>query len=307
MILILLLIILLLTFGLIRFSTLELFSTVAEKAHLICLNNLPQNSFSIAELKALVCAENFTNLADSKFYISSGLIHLFVVSGAHLILLEKILEKFKLSRLMIFLFILIYSFACGLNAPVVRCLFAFTLNLYLSAKKIHWPAQFKLLIVGILTLSFNYNWISSLSLQMSWIAAFLVILGENFFKQSSLLFKQSLFFLALTPTVVFFQIPHPVVILLNIILAPVLEFVLFPLGLLVWFFNFLNPLFDALMHLFNTVLTGLELDFQMQLKDMPPDLIFYNWCLILLLHSVFHIVYIQIKRKPHGRICKYEI
>ncbi len=297
MILFSLLIISILTLSLVRFSVLEIMAPVAEKAHLYCLANLPQSSTSISELKALVCAQNFTNLSDSQFYISSGLIHLFVVSGAHLILIEKLLNKFNIHQNLIFIIILIYSFACNLNAPVVRCLLAFALNAYFTSKNIRWPAHFKLLIVGLLTLGFNFVWITSLSLQMSWLAAFLVVLGEHFYKEASLLFKQSLFFITLLPCIVFFQIPGPVVILLNIILAPVLEFILFPLGLVVWFFNFMSPLFDFLISIFKFILQSLELDFQIQTKDLPPDLVFYNWCLIFLLHAAFHLIHVRKKRK----------
>lgn len=284
--------------SLVRFSALEILTPVAEKAHLFCLNNLPENSSAIAELNALVCAQNFSNLENSKFFISSGLIHLFVVSGAHLLLIENILKKFNLSRALIFTVLVIYGFACDLNAPVTRCLIAFTLNSFLLSKNIRWPAHFKLLIIGTLTLSLNYSWITSLSLQMSWIAAFLLVLGEHFFKETSQLFKQSLFFITLFPTVVFFQIPSPVVILLNILLAPVLEFILFPLGLLVLFFNFLHPLFDFLILIFKSILQNLELDFQFQTENPPVNLVFYNWCLILTLHFVFHLIHIQKKRKP---------
>lgn len=298
MILFSLLIISLLILSLVRFSVHEILAPVAEKAHLFCLNNLPENSSSIAELKALVCAHNFSNLGASELYISSGLIHLFVVSGAHLILIENLLKKSNLSQTLIFIALIIYGFACDLNAPVTRCLIAFTLNSFLSAKNIRWPAHFKLLIIGTLTLSINYNWITSLSLQMSWIAAFLLILGEHFYKESSLLFKQSLFFITLLPTVVFFQIPSPIVILVNILLAPVLEFILFPLGLLVWFFNFLHPLFDFLILIFKSTLQNLELDFQIQTKDSPHNLVFYNWCIILALHSVFHLIHVQKMRRP---------
>ena len=93
MILFSLLIISLLTASIIRFSAIELFSDVAKKSHDFCILNLPKNSEAYAELKALVCAESFSNLSDSQLYISSGLIHLFVVSGAHFILIESALMQ----------------------------------------------------------------------------------------------------------------------------------------------------------------------------------------------------------------------
>ena len=299
MILFSLLIILLLILSLIRFSPFVILESVAKKAHFICLNNLPEHSSSIAELKALVCAQNFSSLNESQYYITSGLIHLFVVSGAHLILIEKIFKKLSVHQYLIFLILLIYGFACGLSAPVTRCLIAFSLSTYLYQKKIYWPPHFKLLVVGSLTLSFNYNWINSLSLQMSWIAAFLVILGTHFYKENSILFNQSLFYLTLLPSIIFFQIPSPVVIIINIILAPILEFILFPLGLSVLFFNYLSPIFDYLMSIFKILLQSFELDYQIQLADPSPTFVFYNWGLILILHFVFHLVYIEKKRGIH--------
>lgn len=296
MILFSLLIILLLAFGLIRFSVHEILAPVAKKAHLLCVQQLPADSTAIAELKALVCAENFSGLHESQYYITSGLIHLFVVSGAHILLIEKLLLKFYFHRISIFTILIIYGFACGLSAPIVRCLIAFSLSSYLKNKHIHWPPHFKLLIIGSLTLSFNYHWITSLSLQMSWIASFLVVLGTHFYKENSILFKQSLFFITLLPSIVYFQIPSPIVIILNILLAPILEFILFPLGLLVLFFNFLNPFFESIIYLFKILLQHLELDYQIQIAEPSSQLIYYNWSLILILHALFHLIYINKKR-----------
>lgn len=297
MILFSLLIISIIALSLIRFSIYEYVAPVAEKTHVICLELLPSSSNSLSELKALVCAENFDTLNSSQLYVSSGLIHLFVVSGAHLIVIEKILTKLKFKSIITYLILIVYGFACNLNAPVTRCLVAYTLTYYLTKKHISWPAHFKLLIIGAVTLCLNPAWIGSLSLQMSWIAAFLVIAGDNFFKNSSQLFRQSLFFFTLLPTIIFFQIPAPTVIIANLVLAPILELVLFPLGLLVLFFNFLEPLFEYLIFIFKIVLTGLEFDFQFQTAEMPKSIVLTNWLIIFLIHFIFHLVHVHQKRK----------
>lgn len=289
----------LLVLSLVRFSVFEFLSPVAEKAHFFCLNYLPLQSHALAELKALVCAENFSSLGESQLYISSGLIHLFVVSGAHLLLIERLLLRIKCSFPVIFFILVLYAFACNLGAPVVRCLLAFCLNAFLFAKNIHWPAHFKLLLIGLLALCFNFNWINSLSLQMSWLAAFTLMLGENFFTGRSFLFKQSLFFITLLPTVVYFQIPGVSTILLNIALAPVLEFVLFPLGLCTWFLTPVFPVFDFGINFLKKLLSLLELDFQIQLTDTSTRLTLYNWALLLTLHLVFHLVYVHRARNFH--------
>ena len=283
----------LLVLTLIRFSVFEFLSPVAEKAHFFCLSYLPPESRALAELKALVCAENFSSLNDSQLYISSGLIHLFVVSGAHLLLIERLLLRSKCNTRIILFTLVLYAFACNLGAPVVRCLLAFVLNFFLVQKNIRWPAHFRLLLIGFATLCFNFNWINSLSLQMSWLAAFLVMLGEKFFTTSSLFFKQSLFFVTLLPSVVFFQIPGLGTILLNVLLAPWLEFVLFPLGICTWFFAPVYRIFDFAISLFKTLLNFLELDYQIQLTEPPGRLTFYNWVLLLFLHLAYHLIHVH--------------
>lgn len=292
----------LLVLSLIRFSAFEFLSPVAEKAHFFCLSFLPPESQALAELKALVCAENFSSLNDSQLYISSGLIHLFVVSGAHLLLIERLLLRSKINSGIILSTLVLYAFACNLGAPVVRCLLAFGLNFFLISKNIRWPAHFRLLLIGLAALCFNFNWINSISLQMSWLAAFLVMLGEKIFTSRSLLFKQSLFFVTLLPTVVYFQIPGAGTILLNMMLAPWLEFVLFPLGLCTWFFAPAYRVFDFAIGIFKNLLSFLEVDFQLQLEEISASLTFYNWALLLVLHLVFHLLHVQQARRSPDEI-----
>ena len=102
--------------------------------------------------------------------------------------------------------------------------------------------------------------------------------------------------MTLLPTVVYFQIPGASTILLNIILAPVLEFVLFPLGLCTWFFAPTFHVFDFGIISFKKILEFFELDFQIQLAEPSARLTFYNWVLLLTLHLVFHLVYVHSKR-----------
>lgn len=297
MILILLLIISLLFSVLIRISFFEFVEAISLYMHNTCLHQLPVNAAAAAELRALVCAENFSTLADSGLYVSSGLIHLFVVSGAHLLLLEKMLSNFVGTKTLL-LFLTAYALACGMNPPVTRSLFAFALGAWLSSKNIKWPPHLKILLVGLCTLLFNSEWILSFSLQLSWLAAFLVSACVAFFSGSTPLFRQFLFFVAMLPTLVFFQVPRPLVILLNLFFAPLLELVLFPLGLLVAAFNFLHPIFDSIILILRLTLQKMELDPQLQLRDLPGWLITFNWGLILLLHMVSHLAAVS-KAKRH--------
>ncbi|WP_158320354.1 ComEC/Rec2 family competence protein [Pseudobdellovibrio exovorus] len=292
--------------SLIRVSFFEIIKPVAEKTHLLCINKLPQKASFLPELKALVCAEDFSTLAHSQIYITTGLIHLFVVSGAHLILIETLFDKLfsrvpqsaQPASLYIKLALLaLYSLACGLNPPITRSLISIFLTVYLLNKHIHWPWHFKVFAVGLLTLIFNHQWITSLSLQLSWLAAFTVRLGSSYFTTASPFFRQSLFFIILFPTIVFFQVPSLSTIFLNIILSPALEFLLFPLGLLVLIFNFLYPLFDFLILIFRKILEASEVDYRHQFYELPSYLVLCNWLLICSLHVLFHVLNIRTKRK----------
>ncbi len=286
------LIISLLAVSLIRFSAASELHFLIEPAHQFCLDQLPRNSLYLKELSALSCAENFTILSQSKLYAASGLIHLFVVSGAHLILLEQILTylclKNKKSRPFVFILLLLYSFMCNLNAPICRAFISFSLQQFLYSKNIIWPGPFKSLVIGLMVLILNPSWLSSLSLQMSWMAAFATIIGQDYFKNESIFLRQSLFFVLLTPTFVFLQVPSFSSILFNLFLAPVLEFILFPLALLTFLINPLFKMFDTLIYCLNILLQSLEVNFNLQLHQPPPHWICVNWALILFFHLLTH-------------------
>lgn len=300
MLLLLMLIISFFGLTLIRISFFEFIKPVAEKTHLFCISRLPEKSAYLPELKALVCAQDFSTLDYSQIYITSGLIHLFVVSGAHLVLIETLLCKIpaplKLPRIIQLIVLFTYGLACNLNAPITRSLLSIFLTELLRRKKSHWPWHIKIFTVGLLALIFNYQWITSLSLQMSWIAAFLVRLNSSQFSYRSLLFRQSLFFAALFPTLVFFQIPSATTILLNLFLGPALELILFPAGLLTFFFSFAYPLFDYLILCFRWILLQTEVDFHLQIESLPPQLVIWNWIIILSLHFIFHLQQLNLKR-----------
>lgn len=300
MILFFLLIITLLFSTHIRFSAYDFIKPVAEKSHHFCVTYLPQNSQSISELKALVCAENFPSLTDSHFYISTGLIHLFVVSGAHLVLIERLILMLPLqkkpARSVILIFLGAYDLSCGLNPPVTRSWVVYALITGLQQIRTQWPPHYQLLIAGMLTLIFSPSWIISLSLQLSWIASLLVSINSSQLKHVSLIFRQSLFFVLLFPTLVFFQVPRFSVVLINILLTPVLEFILFPLALTVWFCHFLHPLFDFLILYLKILLNKTEMTYHFQISELPPSLVLWNWLLIFTLHVIFHFAHLKEQR-----------
>lgn len=301
MILIFMLIISLLVVSLFRFSAVSEFHFLSSLAHHFCIDQIPVNSTFQPELKALVCAENFTTLSATEVYAASGLIHLFVVSGAHLILIERTLHffthQFKWSRLIVFSCLLAYAFICDLNAPICRALVSFSLNQYLNSKNILWPAVTRSLVIGLLTLLLNPAWVSSLSLQMSWLAGFATTVGADFLKDRPLFFRQLIFFLLLYPTLMFMQAVSLSTVLFNLFFAPLLEYVLFPLALLTCVLHPFHILFDRLLDFFNTALRLLEVDYTPAQITAPADWVIMIWFLIFALHFATHAFYVYLKRR----------
>ncbi len=295
------LIISLLTVSLFRFSAISEIQFLSSSVHQLCIDQIPLNSNFQAELKALVCAENFTTLSATKTYAASGLIHLFVVSGAHLILIERILHflthKFKWSRPVVFSCLFAYAFICDLNAPVCRALVSFALNQYLYSKNIGWPTVTRSLVIGLLTLLLNPAWASSLSLQMSWLAAFATSVGADFLKTKNIFFRQLVFFLLLYPTLMFMQTPSLSTILFNLFFAPVLEYILFPLALLTCLLHPFYILFDLLLGFFNRLLHLLEAEYNPSVTTAPIGWVLIIWILIFGLHFATHAYYVHRNRR----------
>lgn len=284
-----------------RFSVHSLLQSTILFFHQNCLDRLPTSSSALPELKALVCGENFSDAKVSQIYIATGLIHLFVVSGAHLLLLEKILTWVtvflgQLPTIFILSALFIYVLACDMNPPITRSFISLLISGFLIRNHLHWPASFKLLLIGLLTLALNPDWVNSASLQLSWIAGLVVSLNTHYFTKHSFLFKQSLYFIFLWPLLIFLCVPSHLIILINLVFTPVLEFILFPIGLLTWLFPFLHSIFDHLIELLNFVLQLLEFNPNYQTSLDINQLTTVGWLVILLLHFCLHLIEMTYRR-----------
>jgi ComEC/Rec2-related protein len=278
-----------------RFSVHSLFHPLILFFHQSCLSRLPSQSSALPELQALVCGQNFSDPKSSQIYIATGLIHLFVVSGAHLILLEGILDFFKIysksiPRFLILTALFIYVLACDFNPPIVRSFLSMLASIVLFQNKLRWPISYKIFLTGMLTLCIDPTWASSVSLQLSWVAGLIVSLNSLYFSKSGFFLKQSLFYIFLWPFLIFLSIPSPLVILVNLIFAPALEFILFPLGLAVWVAPFLHPLFDWTITALNQILKLLEFQMNTQSELDTNKLALFGWIFILFLHFTLHLV-----------------
>ncbi len=277
----------------IRFSVFEIIQPWTVFLHNSCLDRLPHESFSLGELQALVCGENFNEAIISDIYKSTGLIHLFVVSGAHLIVIEKFFFHFfsrtkKNSDWILFLLLFGYAAVCDLNPPVTRSLISLIVSFLAYKNHLFWPDNFKIFMSGLLTLIFQPAWLSSVSLQLSWLAALVMSINSLYLAEKNIFWRQSFFFLFLAPLLAFFQSPNPLTIFINLIFTPVLEFFLFPLGLLVWLIPPLYVGFDFVISILRSLLKAFEIQGIPQLDLNSNYLATVGWTLILALQFYLH-------------------
>lgn len=260
-----------------RFSIFNFVQPVSIFFHEKCLAQVPSFSASHEILSALVCGENFKSQATAQLYASTGLIHLFVVSGSHLLLLQKIIQKFFSHSLIILICLLFYCAICMFNPPITRSLVYLLLGFALYRLHRRWPNDYILLIAGLISLVINPLWINSLSLQMSWLATLVLVISKTPLQRQILLYFLFQFcFLTL-------GFPEFSIILLCVIMTPVLEFILFPLALLTVAFHFFEPFFSNLMWCLNTFLQHLNY-YSTRSPLLISDGKLYNWIVIFGLH-----------------------
>ena len=178
-----------------------------------------------------------------------------VVSGAHLLFLEKLWIKlplpfFKKSGL--FIFLVFYALITQLHPPVVRALFSFFLFQLSRSYKFFWSHPLVTHLSGILCLIYSPHWVHSLSLKLSWLAA----LAQGI---SSSPFKRALFtYVIVFPIVSQWQFLHPLTVLINWLAAPFIGFIMLPLSFVTALFSFLQPFSDSLWETLFFILTRLN-------------------------------------------------
>ena len=308
MILILILIFSLIISALIRISPFHFLQNISLILHQKALQLLPQKTAYLPELKALTWGDGFQSIDQSKIYLASGLIHLFVISGAHLQILKKIcnlpIYLFFLSirlnhrielaikllfQISLLILLFIYAAACLFNPPVTRSWLFIFLDFLLKRISVHWSSAYQIFIVGLLTLMFNPAWVTSLSLQLSWLITLALYINQVYFSEKSKLIQNFLCFLFIFPIVMFFQQINPIVILIGLCLTPFLEFILFPLALSVVFFNDLAFYFDSTLKYLRQLLELLELPYTPSQLTFTSTIIIFNWLLIFTLHFIIWI------------------
>ena len=275
---------------------LDLYS-LARESHETCLQLTSLQSELVDIYRALICGKKLPQGWIKETFIRNGLIHLMVVSGAHLLFLERLWKNLNLplfqSAGVIFLLTL-YALTAKFHPPVLRALFVFLLLKISYSYKLFWSPSLITHLSGVLCLIHSPSWIFSPSLHLSWLAS----LAQNI--SPSQLKKSLLTYIIILPVCNRWQFLHPFTVFINWIAAPFIGSVLFPCSLLTILFHPLCPLTDKI---WEGVLTLLFLfqkfipHFHLIKWHIPEQGI---WIYILSVFIVIEIVSVYQKRKTRG-------
>lgn len=180
--------------------------------------------------QALICGIRLPAGASKDWLLNWGLIHLFVVSGAHFLFLEhhlrSLVGRAYFFRYLFAPLLLLYALATGGGPPVFRS----GLALILHSMSLHWGYRWSAsqvvllsgLLCFVLVLPEQY-----LSLQLSWAAALLLTVPcAPPFPNAK---KATVLWWGLLPLLSGLTWSHPFAILSNLIITPLFQPLLFPM------------------------------------------------------------------------------
>ncbi len=227
----------------------NLITKAAEKLHSGCLLFAPPGTYR--ELyQSFVCGASLSDPSLSRLYTELGLIHIVVVSGAHLLFLDSVLRFFHRDSSAWTLPVLgFYTLVTGFEPPVVRSLLQMIVRIAQKRWQLQWTLPVETLAAGLLTVLILGP---SLSLQLSWVASLALS------PQRSALRTQLRVYLYLIPLLATLQIAHPVTVLVNLAMAPVISAVAFPASLLCFLGHQLTWVVDPFWSVVHSVLGWLR-------------------------------------------------
>jgi predicted membrane metal-binding protein len=210
----------------------------------ICISSVNSEIRHNELLGAFICGKSLSPGTIRDLWTTTGLYHLLVVSGSHLIALISCWDFLTLSAkaalpksntsfepaftVLEALLLLAFSLMTGFQAPLVRSLLGKLLNHLSQTYKWGWPSDIIVMSSGVSCLLLFPDWISSRSLILSWMASLALTQGRG------LLQKAVYVFAFVLPCLWGWGQLNPITILVNVILAPVQGVVLLISCLLSW-------------------------------------------------------------------------
>ena len=255
--------------------------------HSQCLSLVSFESRYRNVYEALLCGRRLPEGDLKSAFVKGGLIHLMVVSGAHLLFLEAAWRKIPLppkvkTPSLVFLLV-VYALAARLHPPIMRALFAFFLFRLSQSCKLFWSSNMRVHISGSLCLIYRPAWVYSSSLPLSWLAS----LAQN---HSSSLKRAFMSYLFILPIISRWQDLPPLTVIVNWLLAPLIGSLLFPMSFFGALFSPLRVVCDwlwGLVFLFLQAFKGLPRSSPLQEWSLPSE---WTWQYLALIFLLVHTV-----------------
>lgn len=225
------------------------FPEFSQFLHNACLQLSPSSEYQ--ELyQGIVCAKNLSSVDLRQTFAATGLLHLLVVSGSHLLLVYSLLKKMNLPTAITLLLGFLYCLICQAEAPIIRAYVFIALSIYNQKHILSWSPWHRHLVAILICLLLHPQWIESLSFHLSILCAFALSLNPHF--------QNITVYLVLLPALILLGNYHPFTVLINLILGPALGLLLFPLSALSFFVPYMSFVTDQLWRILLWILSLLS-------------------------------------------------
>ena len=279
-------------------SLLKNTSALSETYQQKCLNILSTQSQTKSSIESLLCGEKITDLRLKENLSKTSLIHIFVVSGSHLLLLDQVLSILRIPLFLRFLSLGFYSLSVGWQPPAARALGALIIRAGFRHYRFYFPGDLLVLVCGLLALVLFPAWWTSMSFQMSWCASLALTLPSIFGIRSrtwkAALASQVFIFCVMMPVLWGWGSLHPLGLICNLILAPVVALVLLPAALLATLHPWLMIAFAKLLSIFEVLINAAAEPVSLpELQAISGGPL---WIWIFSLHTLLHFLRLHLKQ-----------
>ena len=233
---------------------------------------------------------------------NNGVSHLFALSGLHVSLMSLVLLKilslfFKekdssiIPYIIIFIFLLIYTFITGIRPSLLRATLFFLL---VGVNKVYYlniKGYNLLIVVYLIMIIISPFVIKDISFILSWSITFSLLFTSELFKTNNYvinLFRTSLIALLCSLPIVInnFYTLNILSLINNIIFVPFVSFIIYPLSLLTFIFPFLNKILLFFTNILNYLSSFFEkinfLTFYISKMNVYEIIIYYLIILLII-------------------------
>ncbi len=232
-------------------------------------------------------------------YKDIGIIHIFSVSGMHIVFLIAILEKiFKKNKMIYIIFILIIYYEIIGSVSILRSIVYFLLK-YVNEKLYLRLSKLKIIFLILITLLLiNPNYLYSVGFYYSVIISSSIIYYVDKRKSKYLFFEIPIlcFIVSVPINLYLYSEINLISIIANIIVVPFFSLVIYPISLLTLIFPFLDQAFSGLINILeyiSSLFSSMNLNIVMIKPSLIVIFIYYLFIILFFLNKKI-IIYLTI-------------